>query len=172
MQIGIDCFNDIEIRSIIKTQGKIGKCEITGKERQYIYDTEDSMELADIFSDVLDVYTPNSELPKNFPERLKDKIEIILERDWSIFNIHAKDIKRVIMAICKTTYNEDSLIFKEVVGIENMCVSGYLERKCIMKYSDWDSFVASIKNENRFHSNHINLKLLEELFHGGLVQFG
>lgn len=137
MRIGIECFKDIEIRSIIESQGRIGKCEITGKEKQYIYDTEESEELAPIFSEVLDVYTSNSELPKNFPESLKDKIEIILERDWSIFNIHANEIKRVIMAICKTMYNEDSLI---------------------------------IKNKNRFHSNHINLKLLEELFQSEKMQ--
>lgn len=170
MRIGIECFKDIEIRSIIESQGRIGKCEITGKEKQYIYDTEESEELAPIFSEVLDVYTSNSELPKNFPESLKDKIEIILERDWSIFNIHANEIKRAIMAICKTMYNEDSLIFKEVVGIENMCDSGYFERKCIMKHNDWESFVASIKNKNRFHSNHINLKLLEELFQSEKMQ--
>ena len=100
MKIGINCFRDIEICSIIESQGNKGVCEITGEET-WIYDTEESSELSDIFSEVLDVYTPESELPGNFPEGLKDYIEVILERDWTIFNLKASEIKRVLMAICK-----------------------------------------------------------------------
>lgn len=170
MKIGIDCFKDIEIRSIIESQGIIGTCEVTGQTEQYLYDTEESSELSDNFSEVLDVYTPESELPNDFPDKLKDNIEIILERDWAIFNIPAADIKKVIVAICHENYTKDSSIFNEKVGIENLCDSGYMERKCIMKQNDWDSFVSSIKNRNRFHSNHINLALLRELFQSPRMQ--
>ena len=167
MLISIDCFKDVEIRSIISSGQKRGTCDITKKNDVLVYDTnaeEDGGILSAYLSEVLDVYTPESELPKDFPKDNLAYIEEILERDWSIFNLKCEEIKRVVVEICSSIYPLDSMIYKERVGIEKLCDADFLKNNCIMKEFVWEQFKSSIKNINRFHSNHINLRILEELF--------
>lgn len=173
MRIGIGCFEDVEIRSIIASGKKVGDCDITGQKNVLIYDTlaEDNMDdLSVLLSEVLDVYTPESELPKDFPRTSLAYIEEILLSDWSIFNLPSDKIKQVIIEVCKNIYSEDSLVFKEKVGLERLCDSDFLKRDCIMRESSWEQFMSSIKNINRFHSNHINLELLRKLFDSPSLQ--
>ena len=173
MQIGINCFEDVEIRSIIASRGRIGNCDVTGQKNVLIYDTlaEDSpADLAVLLSEILDVYTPESELPSDFPPICLAYIEEVLFSDWSIFNLSVDKIKQVVIEVCKSIYAEDSLVFKEKVGLERLCDSDFLRRNCIMKESSWERFMSSIKNINRFHSNHINLELLQKLFDSPSLQ--
>lgn len=173
MRIGIDCFEDVEIRSIIASDGKVGDCDITGQKNVFIYDTlaeNNTADLAVLLSDVLDVYTPESELPFDFPKTCLAYIEEFLLSDWSIFNLPKDKIKRVVIEVCKSIYAEDSIVFKEKVGLERLCDSDFLRRNCIMKESSWERFMSSIKNINRFHSNHINLELLQKLFDSPSLQ--
>lgn len=164
MRIGINCFEDIEIRSIIKSQGIKGRCEITNEPDTYLYDTNLSSDLSANLSEILDVYTPESELTQKYTPESKEWIENILERDWSIFRVPAPEIKKIILTMCCEFYPKDSLIFNEKVVNEKRCDSGYLSRNCIMKEFAWEKFMESIKSKNRFHSNHVNLELLEKLF--------
>jgi hypothetical protein len=103
-------------------------------------------------------------LPKDFPKEKLDYIENILDRDWSIFRIIPEKIKIVLLEICKEDYSANSPLFQEKVGIEKLCDSDFLKRSCLMKESTWEYFMSSIKNMNRFHSHHINLDMLKELF--------
>lgn len=112
----------------------------------------------------MDVYTPESQLPSDFPKDLLVRIEYVLATEWSIFKLESSKVKTVIMELCKEFYTEDSLIFSELVGIEALCDEGFRKRNCITMSSTWELFMSSIKNKNRFHSNHINLPLLEKLF--------
>ena len=123
-----------------------------------------------LLSEILDVYTPESELPSDFPQTRLAYIEETLSSDWSIFNLSIDKIKQVVMEVCKSIYAEDSLVFKERVGLERLCDSDFLRRNCIMKESSWERFMSSIKNINRFHSNHINLELLQKLFDSPSLQ--
>ena len=85
MRIGINCFEDVEIRSIIASRGRIGNCDVTGQKNVLIYDTlaEDSpADLAVLLSEILDVYTPESELPSDFPPICLAYIEEVLFSDW------------------------------------------------------------------------------------------
>ncbi len=173
MQIGINCFIDIEIRSIIASEGKIGTCEITKEQNIAVYDTKDlsqSLDLSAYFSEILDVYTPESELPADFPKDCLNTIEDILMTDWSIFNLPNDKIKLVLKEICKDTYPNNSLLFTEKVGIEKLCDHDFLKSNCLMKESTWERFMSSIKSINRFHSNHINLDLLTKLFNSPSMQ--
>ena len=173
MQIGINCFEDVEIRSIFASGGKVGNCDVTGQKDVLIYDTLDensNADLAVLLSEVLDVYTPESELPSDFPPMCLAYIEDILFSDWSIFNLSVHKIKQVVIEVCKSIYAENSLVFKEKVGLERLCDSNFLRRNCIMKESSWKRFMSSIKNINRFHSNHINLGLLQKLFDSPSLQ--
>ena len=48
MQIGINCFEDVEIRSIIASGGRVGNCDVTGQRDVLIYDTLDQNSNADL----------------------------------------------------------------------------------------------------------------------------
>lgn len=162
MLIGIDCFRDVEIRSIIKSQEIIGNCEITGDTNISVYDTTQDDNLKDNLSEILNIYTPVSELPNDFPAQDLNYIECILYEEWTIFNTTKENIKQIIMEICKDVYPQDSLLFTSKVGMEKLCDSDFLKRNSLLRESSWEKFMSSIKNINRFHSNHINLELLKE----------
>lgn len=173
MRIGINCFEDVEIRTIISSIGQKGKCELTGAENVYIYDTDRVSENADLksyFLEIIDVYTPESLLPADFPHENLKMIEEILVSDWSIFSVSKKYVKRILVAICKDEYDEGSKIFTEKVGLEKLCDSDFLKTNCLTKESSWEKFTTSIKCINRFHSNHINLELLKSFFESPVMQ--
>ena len=90
--------------------------------------------------------------------------------DWSIFSVSKEYVKRILVAICKDEYDEDSKIFTEKVGLEKLCDSDFLKRNCLTKESSWEKFTTSIKCINRFHSNHINLELLKAFFESPVMQ--
>lgn len=172
MIIGAECFDDIEIRSIIISSGNLGTCEITGIENTHVYDTNDDLnsDISAYLTEILDIYTPKSELPTDFPANSIHPIEEKLYTDWSIFKVGIDNIKKLLIEICKDTYSKDNLIFKEEVGIEKICDTNCLKNNCLTRESTWEAFMSSIKNINRFHSNHINLELLEKLFKSQSLQ--
>ncbi|MFA9465003.1 MAG: RES family NAD+ phosphorylase [Velocimicrobium sp.] len=164
MLIGINCFSDIELRSIIESQNTDGICEITGEIDIPVYDTDEDDILKDYISEILNIYSPVSDLPKDFPIENLNYIEDVLCEEWTIFNASKENIKRIIMETCKDIYVQDSLLFTEKVGMEKLCDSEFLRRNSLLRESSWEKFMSSIKNINRFHSNHINVELLNELF--------
>ncbi len=164
MLIGISCFRDIEFCSIIESQNKKGTCEITRETDIPVYDVDTDDILKDYISEILNIYSPASDLPNNFSIENLNYIEHILYEEWTIFNTSKENIKRIILEICKDVYTPDSLLFTEKVGMEKICDSEFLRKNSLLRESSWESFMSSIKNINRFHSNHINLELLNELF--------
>ena len=66
MRIGINCFEDVEIKTIIASIGEKGACDVTGEKDVFVYDTESSIsENYDIkanFLEIIDVYTPELSL--------------------------------------------------------------------------------------------------------------
>ena len=83
MLIGINCFRDTEICSMVESQKRIGICDITKEKNIAVYDTESDEYLQDDFTDILDVYTPLSELPGDFPKEHLKPLAEILKEDWS-----------------------------------------------------------------------------------------
>ncbi|MFZ7131365.1 MAG: RES family NAD+ phosphorylase [Eubacteriales bacterium] len=160
----MNCYKDVEFRSIIASQSIEGICELTGEIKTSVYDTNEDNILKDYISEILNIYSPVSDLPNDFPIENLDYIEYILYEDWAIFNTSKENIKRIIVEICKDVYPSDSLIYAEKVGMEKLCDSEFLRRNSLLRESSWERFMSSIKNINRFHSNHINLELLNEFF--------
>lgn len=162
MLIGINCFRDIELRSIIGHPNIKGICGITGEIDVAVYDTDEDNIIKDYISEILNIYSPASDLPNDFPIENLNYIEHILFEEWEIFNTSRENIKCIIIEICKDIYTQDSLLFTEKVGMEKLCDSEFLRRNSLLRESSWEKFMSSIKNINRFHSNHINLELLNE----------
>jgi hypothetical protein len=168
--IGINCFKDVEFCSIIESQYMIGICEITGEVDVPVFNTDEVDVLKDYISEILNIYSPISDLPSDFPVDNLNYIEHVLYEEWTIFNTSKENIKRIIMELCKDAYPADSHLFIEKVGMEKLCDSEFLRRNSLLRESSWEKFMSSIKNINRFHSNHINLDLLSEFFCSSQMQ--
>lgn len=164
MLIGINCFRDVEIRSIIKNQNIKGICEITKDSDVEVYDTNEDDIVKEYISEILNIYSPASDLPNDFPIERLNYIEDVLFEEWTVFNVSKENIKKIVVEVCKDVYTENSLIYTEKVGMEKICDSEFLKKNSLLRESSWEKFMSSIKNINRFHSKHINLELLEEFF--------
>lgn len=164
MLIGINCFKDIEIKSMIQSGNKKGICDITKEKDIYIYDTSVDNYLDDYFTDIIDVYTPKSDLPEDFPCESLALLSSTLYSDWNIFCVSEDEIDSIIKNICNNYYDDNDKVFTEPVGIKALCDYSFMNRNCLMKTFSWAQFKSSIKTINRFHSNHINLELLKNLF--------
>ena len=120
MLIGINCFKDVELCSIIESQDMKGICEITGEAEVPVFNTDEDDILKDYISEVLNIYSPASDLPSDFPMENLNYIEHVLYEEWTIFNTSKENIKRIIMELCKDTFSADSLLFIEKVGMEKL----------------------------------------------------
>ena len=169
MFISKECFADSEIRAMIEQDGETGDCDITGAKEIVGYNTENpnrTFDLSDNLSEILYIYSPESELPKDFPVDRKDYLENILANNWSIFSdkVAKNRITTIVKAICKDAFPLDDARYHEKVGIKELSNPDYLSKICLTKDTDWESFMNSIKSINRFHSNHLNLEVLADLF--------
>lgn len=165
MRIGIDCFTDMQLRSIIKSENKKGYCDIQDKDKVYIYDTNISHEndLHDNILSILDVYTPKSEFHSPIPSEYFGKIEYKIKENWNIFSVGPENIKKIILSICHDDYKESDKLFQEDVAMMALTDSEFLSKNRITKDKTWNDFSKIIKYGNRFHHN-INLDILKELF--------
>ncbi|URZ14158.1 RES family NAD+ phosphorylase [Clostridium felsineum] len=160
----IECFRDTELKSMISSYEKKGDCEICGAKDTYIYDTVNDNYLAEYLDELLDVYTYKERLPCDYPVNLLNNLSKELVEKWRMFNISEEKVRELIINICKEKYDSESKLFIEPIGILELYDKDYLEKNCILKTHQWESFKYSITNINRFHSDHINTEVLGKLF--------
>ncbi len=163
MIICVQCFKDNALKSIIKSAGVIGTCEICGKKDNYIYNTKNDKYLREYFEEVLDVYTCKDDLPSEYPQDQLGWIDEKINNSWNIFNLDKKYVRQVLIEICGENYYEASKIFTQPVGIEELFDKDYMENNCVLRNYSWESFKNSLRRINRFHSDHINTVILEKL---------
>ena len=75
------CFKDTEIKAIIRGGQTKGKCEFCGNENVYVCNLEDNEYLKDNFEQLLDVYTPMSDMRKEYPRENLDLLKNILYQE-------------------------------------------------------------------------------------------
>lgn len=155
-----NCFVDVEIKAIIEGNSTTGNCDFCGKRNVHIYDIKKESTIAELFDGLLDVYTPISDLPADFPHEQTDLIKNILCNNWHIFNLNSSARYQLIMAICADRYREQPELFDTPVGIKQCQDKDYLKENSILKDNCWDDFVEGIKRKNRFHGNYINMNKL------------
>lgn len=158
-----ECFKDEQLRSIIYTMDKKGDCEVCGSKDTYIYDTDKNNELEECIDALLDIYYCQDGLPEDYPKRFLNYIYDELYSRWGLFNIKPEKIKEVIINICKDRYKSEPNFFSGMVGIKELNEKDSLEKNCILKNYQWNDFVYSIKNVNRFHSDHLNKEVFKRV---------
>lgn len=155
-----NCFADAEIKAIIDGNKATGNCDFCEKHNVYVYEIGKEPTIAELFDGLLDIYTPISDLPANFPREQTDLIRNILCSNWHIFNLKPDETYRLITAICADRYREQPELFDSPVGIKQGQDQDYLEENSILKNNCWGDFVEGIKRKNRFHGNYINMDRL------------
>lgn len=156
------CFKDIEIKAIIKSKCKKGKCDVCSSRDVYIYNTDEDSTLEEMFNEILDIYYLENELGDDFPE---DKLTILkyeLHNNWNIFDVKPDKISLLIKNICKTRYEENARFFRNSIGIKEFLDYEYLNNNSIMKTYTWDEFAEQIKIKCRFHNDYFNKKAFSE----------
>lgn len=155
------CFEDQEIKEIIKAKNEIGQCSFCGRNDVDVFDIDKDPTLSELFGELLDIYTPIIDLPSDFPKDRTGLLKDVLYKDWHIFSIEPDLIYRLITSICAVRYKEQPELFDSPVGILQVGNKDYLEEKAILKNYQWDDFVEAIKRKNRFHNNFINTEVLD-----------
>ena len=57
MQIGLKCFRDRQLSSMIESNNRIGNCDISGENNVIVYDTDEDNYLVEYLVEILDVFT-------------------------------------------------------------------------------------------------------------------
>lgn len=138
----------------------MGTCELCGKKNVFIYNTDKNNQLAEMFDDLLNIYTANDDLPDDYPHENINLLKDELCRRWNIFSIDNELAYRAITGICHEKYQEHPEIFDAPIGILELNNKDYLEEHSIMKTFKWEDFVEGIKTKNRFHTDYINKEVL------------
>ncbi len=166
-----ECFSDLEIKARINNVGIRGICPICGSQSK-LFDTGNSdnadtyCELASMFEELIDIYKPAKSLPDDFPKANPQRLSYELVEHWNIFN---RDIFRdrlekvhgILTSICKDRYSRDPELFDNPVGIPQIMDKEYLKEHSLLKDCTWNDFVQELKTKNRFHTNKVNLEILE-----------
>lgn len=157
----LNCFLDEEIRAILSTLPK-GKCDFCGCEDVPVCNLDENEDLAQIFEELLDIYTLKSDLPEDYPLEQTDLLKNYLSNKWQIFskNLKSEDIYRLIKAICKRRFTEQPDLFNGPIGIQEINDIGFMNQHCILKKHSWRDFVEGIIKKNRFHNDYINTDVL------------
>lgn len=162
-----NCFSDSEIKSIIrgpsnKSNPCIGRCDFCKSENVALYDIDVQTDLSEMLNGLVDNFRLASELPEGFP---KDKVGFLgdlLTTDWKIFDkkLGPEITINLLNNICSDRFKYSPELFSELVGIPEMGDDSFKLKNSLLKNSEWDDFLDSIKTRLRFHSDHVNEDIL------------
>jgi hypothetical protein len=153
-----------EIKSIIKSLGKIGNCGFCGSNNVHIYDLYNDDGLDDLFNDILNIFKLGTELiVDGFSQYKLISIKDEFEKKWNIFNNYdGSKIHLFLNSLLERNHPDKLHFLNNQVGIIEWMNDSYLENKSVLKGYSWEGFVNYIKHENRFHSNHVNYEVLRD----------
>ena len=157
------CVQDVELRNIIEGLGqREDSCPTCGRSDAFVYDTDINSELTPMFEELLEVYVPEDMLPQGFPSERRRTLVAELTERWHIFDerLAPTDVHNVIRAICAVKCVDSPGLFDGLVGIAESHDAEYLLNHSLLRTNSWDDFVDSVKRRNRFHTNEINLPIL------------
>lgn len=164
MKCCVNCFNDKDIKSRIESINEKGNCNICGSNDVFVYDIDINKRLTEDFDDLLNIFKPIRFLPSNYPKEKKSMLNEELLSNWNIFNDKyvGKDmVYKLLTNICSMKYKDIPELFDNPVGISEYLQEEYLLKNSLLKTYSWDDFVIAIKNDNRFHTNHINKQVFK-----------
>lgn len=158
----VNCFTDLEIKSIIDSYNNRGDCEFCGSKNVHVINTD---ELSNIFDELLSIYTPISEIDSLVPEESQLMLGQALNEQWDIFNLEPGKMQKLVTVICHERISNTPDIFDSPVTIQETLDPDYMIEHSFLNNVDWEDFANEIKFENRFHLiNKVNLNILDNFF--------
>lgn len=164
------CFIDTEIKAVIKSLNCKGNCEICQNKGVFIYDISKNDILTIMFNELLEIYSKKNDLP-GFPKEKLTMLKDDLYDRWNIFSIDKEKIYHLIKEICKDKYNDEPSIFDDSVGIRELYDQKYIYENSVLRNHSWSDFVNAIKQNNRFHTDHINLEVFKQYCEAAAFSF-
>ena len=157
-----DCFVDTEIIRRISSLGKQGNCSTCGSLNTFIYNTDEETNLDEIFDPLLEMFTIEEDLPVDYPNSKKFHLADELKKNWKIFsNISDRSVLDIIINISRIFWFRYPAIFTDRVGIIERYNKEYLVNHSLVKTNNWNDFIGSVKNKNRFHTTIINTEIIK-----------
>lgn len=158
-----NCFQNIEIKSIIYERGTSGVCPICGAKDVMLYNTEQDVTLIGMFDNLLSVYTAEDDLPDNYPSTERRPLVEAIKNDWDVFSdIPDESIIAILKSLSPTILEDYPIVFEKLVGIPEKYDKEYLIKNSILHTENWDDFVESLKHKNRFHTDLIDKECLKK----------
>lgn len=149
-----ECFYDTEIKARIIAANKNGNCSMCSGDNVNIYDAEEDMYLQGIFDKIILIYTPKDALPAEFPASKQTLIKDELMSNWRIFKgLKPEQIYRIITTLSAELYANSPELFDAPIANIQLNDPAYLKDNSILRDNTWESFVSSLKYENRFLVN-------------------
>lgn len=155
-----NCFADSEIKAIIESDRINGDCDFCNSKNVSIYEIGKDTRLSELLNDVLDVYTPISSLPLPFSGVVALPLSETLYQNWNIFSLKPNKIHALIREICADRYNDTPDLFSDSVIVLQSTDADYMDNNSVLRNSNWNNFLESIKHNNRFHNDDINKDIL------------
>lgn len=158
------CFTSQEIKSIIKSLNKIDNCDFCDSYQIFVYDLLNDSGLDELFNGVLSIFKPASELlPYGYSRYRLVSIKDEFEKKWNIFNgFDSHKIHIFLVELLSSKFPDKIPLLDNQVGIMEWMNDNYLNENSVLSGKTWIEFVHYIKHENRFHSNHVNNKVLKD----------
>ena len=158
-----ECFKDSQLKEIIRSRKIRGECASCGCKNAYIYDILKDEYLDGFLDELINIYTPKKNLPKDYPSSDLHMLADELKNEWNIFNesLSSSTIHSIAKNISPRLYKEHPELFEEPIGVKEKYDKEELYELSMLKDKTWDDFVESIKHKNRFHTQIIDLKKLE-----------
>lgn len=173
-----NCFSNSELKAIIDAKKVKGDCDFCGSHDVHVYEIGTDDTLAQTLDGLLDVYTPVSDLPADYPREHTGMLKDVFYNNWNLFSVKPELIYRLLISICSERYSIQPSLFDGPVGIKQIQDHSYLEENTILMQYCWKDFVEGIKHKNRFHSDYINkerllqfLRCVKKVHHRGETFF-
>lgn len=161
-----ECFKDPELKATIISLNHKGNCPLCGGKETWLYDSDNDFEHTDFeeqLSSIIKIYKTEDELNDSVPLDARKSIVKHLQDSWNIFACSEDKIKIIVADII-----EKSLVLKNDLVLKNVAIPElydeiYLKQYSIMKTYSWEEFRKDLRNTLRFHTEHINLDVFEEV---------
>ena len=116
MQIGLECFKDEQISSMIASENRHGECEIQGIKDCVVYDTEEDHYLEEYLEEIMDAFTVAKHLKVSETDPRVGYLHTFLAR-WKVFKVNEVSIQKIIKEICSQRYQDEPELFDEKVTV-------------------------------------------------------
>lgn len=168
MQIGLECFKDEQLNSMVASNNRLGNCDITNDKDCLVYDTEDDYYLEEYLNEILDVFTVAKYLKIADTDARVGYLQDFLKK-WGLFSVDVDNIYKIVKEICKERYQDEKELFDEKVTIAEFFSPDNMNKLSLLKNYTWEDFSYHIKHINRFHSQQVNFVQLEKLLENMMI---